>query len=125
MSPLFNHLLIPFVIAIFLAINMGGSGTGPAFSAAYGSNVLRKSLIPGLFGIMVFLGAILAGKGTATTLGKDLLDPKMMSFTLMSIILFSVAISLLVANLAGIPQSQPGYGTCNCCTGNLFPSAEF
>ncbi len=105
MSPLFNHLLIPFVIAIFLAINMGGSGTGPAFSAAYGSNVLRKSLIPGLFGIMVFLGAILAGKGTATTLGKDLLDPKMMSFTLVSIILFSVAISLLVANLAGIPQS--------------------
>ncbi len=105
MSPLFNHLLIPFVIAIFLAINMGGSGTGPAFSAAYGSNVLRKSLIPGIFGIMVFLGAILAGKGTATTLGKDLLDPSMMSFTLVSIILFSVAISLLVANLAGIPQS--------------------
>ena len=105
MSPLFSHLLIPFVIAIFLAINMGGSGTGPAFSAAYGSNVLRKSLIPGLFGIMVFLGAILAGKGTATTLGKDLLDPSIMSFTLVSVILFSVAISLLVANLAGIPQS--------------------
>ena len=104
-SPLFSHLLIPFIIAMFLAITMGGSGTAPAFSAAYGANVIRKSLIPGLFGIMVFLGAIIAGKGTATTVGKGLLNPEMMSFTVVSIILFSVAISLLIANLAGIPQS--------------------
>jgi sulfate permease len=104
-SPLLSHLLIPFIIAMFLAINMGGSGTGPAFSAAYGANIIRKSLIPGLFGIMVFLGAIIAGKSTATTIGKEILDPKMMSFALVSIILFSVSISLLIANLAGIPQS--------------------
>jgi len=104
-SPLFSHLLIPFIIAMFLAITMGGSGTAPAFSAAYGANVIRKSLIPGLFGIMVFLGAIIAGKGTATTMGKGLLAPEMMSFTVVSIILFSVAIALLIANLFGIPQS--------------------
>jgi sulfate permease len=84
---------------------MGGSGTGPAFSAAYGANVLRRSLIPGLFGIMVFLGAILAGKGTAATIGKELLQPEMMTRNVVSIILFSVAISLLIANLFGIPQS--------------------
>jgi sulfate permease len=105
LSPLFSHLLIPFIIAMFLAVTMGGSGTAPAFSAAYGANVIRKSLIPGLFGIMVFLGAILAGKSTATTVGKELLNPEMMSFTVVSIILFSVAVSLLIANLAGIPQS--------------------
>jgi len=105
MSPLFNHLLIPFLVAIFLGITMGGSGTGPAFSAAYGANVIRKSLIPGLFGIMVFLGAILAGKQTASTIGKDLINPEIMSFTVVSIILFAVAISLLIANLFGIPQS--------------------
>ena len=105
MSPLFNHLLIPFLVAIFLGITMGGSGTGPAFSAAYGANVIRKSLIPGLFGIMVFLGAILAGKLTASTIGKDLINPEIMTFTVVSIILFSVAISLLIANLFGIPQS--------------------
>jgi sulfate permease len=104
-SPLFSHLLIPFIVAMFLAITMGGSGTGPAFSAAYGANVVRKSLIPGLFGLMVFLGAIIAGKGTATTMGKGLIAPEMMSFTIVSIILFSVAISLLIANLFGIPQS--------------------
>jgi sulfate permease len=105
LSPLFNYLLVPFIIAMFLAVTMGGSGTGPSFSAAYGANVIRKSLIPGLFGIMVFLGAIIAGKGTATTIGKGLLAPEMMTYTMVSIILFSVAISLLIANLAGIPQS--------------------
>lgn len=105
LSPLFSPLLLPFILAMFLAINMGGSGTGPAFSAAYGANVLRKSLIPGLFGIMVFLGAILAGKGTAQTIGKELLDPQFMTRNVVSIILFSVSISLLVANLFGIPQS--------------------
>lgn len=104
-SPLLSHLLVPFILAMFLAITMGGSGTAPAFSAAYGANVLKKSLIPGLFGIMVFLGAIIAGKGTAITMGKGLLAPEMMSFTVVSVILFSVAISLLIANLAGIPQS--------------------
>ncbi|MDK2978263.1 MAG: sulfate permease [Bacteroidales bacterium] len=104
-SPLFNHLLIPYIIALFLAITMGGSGTAPAFSAAYGANVIRKSIIPGLFGITVFLGAIIAGKGTASTVGKDILEPDMMTFVIVSIILFSVAISLLIANLFGIPQS--------------------
>ena len=104
-SPLFSHLLIPFLVAMFLAVTMGGSGTAPAFSAAYGANIIRKSLIPGLFGIMVFLGAIIAGKGTATTMGKGLLEPEMMSFTVVSIVLFSVAIALLIANLFGIPQS--------------------
>jgi sulfate permease len=104
-SPLLSHLLIPYIIAMLLAMTMGGSGTAPAFSAAYGANVIKKSLIPGLFGIMVFLGAILAGKQTSTTIGKELLDPVLMTFPIVSIILFSVAISLLVANLAGIPQS--------------------
>ncbi|MDQ1771908.1 inorganic phosphate transporter [Labilibaculum sp. A4] len=97
--------LIPFVIAIFLSVNMGGSGTGPAFSAAYGSNVIKKSLIPGLFGLMVFTGAIVGGKETAKTVGKGLLDPQLMSFSVVSAILLAVAVSLLIANLFGIPQS--------------------
>ncbi|MBN2213531.1 MAG: inorganic phosphate transporter [Bacteroidales bacterium] len=105
MSPLLNYLLIPLFVAVFLALNMGGSGTSPSFSAAYGANIIRRSLIPGLFGIMVFAGAILAGKATATTIGKDIIDPLLMNHYLVSIILFSVAISLLLANLLGIPQS--------------------
>ncbi len=97
--------IIPFVIAMFLAVNMGGSGTAPAFSAVYGADILKKSLIPGLFGIAVFLGAIIGGEETAKTIGKGLLAPELFTFTTVSIILLSVSISLLMANVAGIPQS--------------------
>jgi len=105
MSEMFNFLLLPYIIAMILAMTMGGSGTAPSFSAAYGANVIKKSLIPGLFGIMVFLGAVLAGKQTASTLGKGLMNPEMMTFVLVSVILFSVTVSMLIANLFGIPQS--------------------
>lgn len=100
-----SHLIIPFLISMFLALNMGGSGTGPSFSVAYGSNVLKKNAIPGLFGLMVFLGAIIAGKSTANTVGNGLVNPDLLNFAQVSIILFSVSVSLLVANIAGIPQS--------------------
>ncbi|AEK22296.1 inorganic phosphate transporter [Capnocytophaga canimorsus] len=105
MSPIFNQLLIPYILAMALAITMGGSGTAPAFSASYGANVIRRSLIPGVFGVVVFLGAIIAGKETATTMGKGILDPSYMSFTVVCIILFSIAVAMLFANIAGIPQS--------------------
>ncbi len=104
-SPIFSHLLIPYIIAMFLAINMGGSGVGPSFSVAYGANIIKRSLIPGLFGVMVFIGAIVAGKSTSLTIGRDLLPSELMGYSLVSIILLSVSISLLFANLMGIPQS--------------------
>jgi sulfate permease len=104
-SHIFSHLLIPYIIAMFLAINMGGSGTGPSFSVAYGANLIKKSLIPGLFGLMVFIGAIVAGKNTSLTIGKELIPSEMMDYTLVSIILLSVSISLLFANIVGVPQS--------------------
>ncbi|NJB87753.1 sulfate permease [Lewinella marina] len=105
MSELFNSLTIPFLLAMFLAVNMGGSGTAPAFSAAYGANVIRRSLIPGLFGVMVLAGALLAGQEVSLTLGKGLLDQSFFTPFNTSIILFSIGITLLVSNLIGVPQS--------------------
>lgn len=103
---MYHHVLIPLLTAVFLAINMGGTSISPSFSAAYGSNVIRHSAIPGLFGIMVFLGAMVAGKATATTLGKDLIHPDLMNWVLVTIILGSVGITLFIANTLGIPQSN-------------------
>jgi sulfate permease len=103
---MFHHVLIPLLAAVFLAINMGGTSISPSFSAAYGSNVIRRSMIPGLFGIMVFLGAMIAGKGTAATLGKDLIHPDLMNWILVTIILGSVGITLFIANILGVPQSN-------------------
>ena len=92
-------------MAMFMALNMGASGTAPAFSAAYGSNILRLETIPGLFGIFVFLGAILAGSKVVKTLGKGILVQEKMTITVAVIILLSVSLSLLFANLLKIPQS--------------------
>ncbi|MFA0960468.1 anion permease [Roseivirga sp. BDSF3-8] len=105
MSDLFHVITLPFLLAMFLAINMGGSGTAPSFSAAYGANVLRRSAIPGLFGIMVLAGALVAGKEVSLTLGAGLLAQSFFTPLNTSIILGAVSLSLLVANLLGVPQS--------------------
>lgn len=105
MSELFNNLTIPFLLAMFLAINMGASGTAPSFSAAYGANVLKRSVIPGLFGIMVLAGALIAGSEVSLTLGKGLLEQSYFTTFNTSIILLSIGLSILIANLVGVPQS--------------------
>jgi len=105
MSDLLNVLTIPFLLAMFLAINMGASGTAPSFSAAFGANVLKRTLIPGLFGVMVLAGALLAGKEVSLTLGKGLLEQTFFTPFNTSIILLSIGLSLLIANLIGVPQS--------------------
>ena len=106
LSPMLDGLLLPLLVAMFLGINMGGSGTAPSFATAYGSGILRRSLIPGLFGIFCFTGSPPGrGKNTAITLGKGILPAVSLDYTLTTVILFSVALSLLFANLLGIPQS--------------------
>lgn len=105
MSDLLNVITIPFLLAMFLAVNMGGSGTAPAFSAAYGADVVKKSVIPGLFGIMVLAGALIAGEQVSLTLGKGLLEQSFFTPLNTSVILLAVGLSLLVANLLGVPSS--------------------
>lgn len=97
--------IIPLLVAMFLAINMGGSGTAPSFAAAYGSNLIRRDLIPGLFGIFVFAGAIIAGKKVILTVGGDILPTEVVGLTLTVIVLTSVALSLFIANMLRVPQS--------------------
>ncbi len=102
---MFSIYLIPLVVAIFLAINMGASGTAPSFSAVYGADLLKKEMIPGLFGFFVFAGVIIAGEKVVLTIGKGIMPTEMMSITLTVIVVLSIALSLLIANIAGVPQS--------------------
>ena len=97
--------LIPLLVAMFLAINMGGSGTAPSFATAYGANLIRRDLIPGLFGMFVFAGAILAGKKVILTIGGDILPADRVNLTLTVIVLASVALSIFIANMLKVPQS--------------------
>lgn len=105
MSPLFTPLLIPFLAAMFLAINMGGSGTAPSFAVAYGARLIRKDRIPGIFGLFVFLGAIVAGKKVALTIGRDILPADIMTPQLTTMILLAIGLAMLLANLMKVPQS--------------------
>jgi sulfate permease len=102
---LLTFILIPFILAMFLAINMGGSGTAPAFAAAYGANLIKKHQIALLFGLMVLLGAVFSGKEVSITLGQGILSQQHFTMQVTSVILGAVGLSLLVANLLGIPQS--------------------
>ena len=77
-SPMFSVLLVPFLAAMFLAINMGASGTAPSFSAAYGADLIRRERIPGVFGLCVLAGAILAGKKVAMTISHGILPEDVM-----------------------------------------------
>jgi len=90
---------------MFFAINMGGSGTAPSFAASYGAKLLHKRLIPALFGLFVFAGAVIAGSQVSATIGKGLIPESYMSVQVVSIILLSTALSMLFANLLNVPQS--------------------
>jgi phosphate/sulfate permease len=104
-SPMMSVLLLPFLAAMFLAINMGASGTAPAFSAAYGARLISRERIAGLFGIFVFAGAVVAGKKVVLTIGRGILPEDVVGIALSTIILVSVGVSLLTANLLRVPQS--------------------
>jgi sulfate permease len=90
---------------MFLAVNMGASGTAPSFAAAYGANIVKRLAIPGIYGLFVLLGAIIAGKRVGITMGQELIPPEMLTPDILTIILFSVGISMMVANYLAVPQS--------------------
>jgi phosphate/sulfate permease len=54
---------------------------------------------------MVLAGALIAGQEVSNTVGKGLLKQQFFTPYVTCIILFSISLSLLVANLLGVPQS--------------------
>lgn len=98
-------LIIPLLVAVFLAINMGASGTAPSFSVASGAGLIRRDYIPFLFGSFVLLGALLAGEKVIKTIGGSVLPADKMSITVVSIVLLASALSIFIANLLKVPQS--------------------
>ena len=76
-SPMLSILLIPFIVAMFLAINMGGSGTAPCFG----------------------IGSSIFGSRVIQTTGKEIIEFGPMGATLLSIVTASL---LLFASAAGV-----------------------
>lgn len=99
-------LLAGVAIACFVAFNIGGATTGPAFGPAIGANVLSKTVAGGLMAVGFFVGAFTIGRRVVDTLGVELVhDPGVFTLEASIIVLFFIGGALLVGNLSGAPAS--------------------
>lgn len=98
--------LIGVIVACFVAYNIGGATTGPAFGPAVGANVLSKTAAAVLMTVCFFAGAWTIGRRVVDTLGEDLVhDPTVFTMEASIVILFFIGGALLVGNLTGVPAS--------------------
>jgi PiT family inorganic phosphate transporter len=99
-------LLVGVAIACFVAYNIGGSTTGPAFGPAVGAGVLSKTAAGGLMGVAFFGGAYTIGRRVVDTLGTELVrDPSIFTLEASILVLGFIGAALLVGNLSGAPAS--------------------
>jgi PiT family inorganic phosphate transporter len=99
-------LLGGILIACFVAFNIGGATTGPAFGPAVGANVLSKTAAGALMALAFFGGAYTIGRRVVDTLGQELVhDPSVFTLEASILVLFFIGGALLVGNLSGAPAS--------------------
>nr|WP_243838055.1 inorganic phosphate transporter [Halobacterium sp. R2-5] len=99
-------LAVGVLIACFVAYNVGGSTTGPAFGPAVGAGAISKVGAAALMSVCFFAGAWTLGRRVVDTLGEGLLaDPGVFTLPVSITVLFFVGGALLVGNLSGAPAS--------------------
>lgn len=99
-------LVVGVVVAGFVAYNIGGATTGPAFGPAVGAGAIGKLAAATLMSVFFFGGAWTLGRRVIETLGSDLLsDPSAFTLEASILVLFFIGGALLVGNLAGVPAS--------------------
>ncbi|MFP4626182.1 MAG: anion permease [Natronomonas sp.] len=99
-------LVVGVVVAGFVAYNIGGATTGPAFGPAVGAGAIGKLAAATLMSVFFFGGAWTLGRRVVETLGSDLLrDPSAFTLEASILVLFFIGGALLVGNLAGVPAS--------------------
>ena len=99
-------LAIGLLVACFVAYNIGGATTGPAFGPAVGAGVLSKAAAGGLMSVFFFLGAFTIGRNVVDTLGDDLVhDTAVFTLEASILVLFFIGGALLIGNLTGAPSS--------------------
>ena len=93
-------------VACFVAYNIGGATTGPAFAPAVGSAVITKVIAAGLMSIFFFIGAWTIGRRVVDTLGQELVrDPAVFTLPASIVVLFFIGGALFVGNVFGVPAS--------------------
>ena len=99
-------LLGGILIASFVAYNIGGATTGPAFGPAVGSDAISKVTAAGLMAVCFFAGGWTIGRRVIDTLGRELVrDPGLFTLPVNIVVLFFVGGALLISNVSGAPAS--------------------
>ncbi|WP_435319916.1 anion permease [Haloarchaeobius sp. TZWSO28] len=99
-------LVAGVLVAMFVAYNIGGSTTGPAFGPAVGADAVSKPVAAGLMGVFFFIGAWTLGRNVVTKLGTELVvDTGIFTPESSIAVLFFIGIALLVGNVFGVPAS--------------------
>jgi sulfate permease len=100
----FTYLAI--AIALFFAMNIGASGAAASMGVAYGTGAVKsKRIALSLVAVGVFLGAYLGGGEVVKTMGSGIVPKDLLTVELVIIIIISATVTLLGANLMGIPLS--------------------
>lgn len=97
--------IFALVLAVFFAMNMGGSNLSPSFAAPYGAGAIGRKKAAVLFGIFVLLGAFIAGGKVVETISKGIVPRELIDPSVAFIILLAAALSLFVANLLRVSVS--------------------
>jgi sulfate permease len=98
-------VIIAFIVSLFFAMNIGGSGAAATMSVAYGSGAIKKKTTALLLcALGIFLGS-LAGDEVVKTIGSGIIPSSILTVKMVIIILAAAAISLFAANVMGIPLS--------------------
>ncbi|USZ66886.1 anion permease [Halorussus salilacus] len=99
-------LVLGVLVAMFVAYNIGGATTGPAFGPAVGADAVSKTSAAALMGLFFFLGAWTIGRNVVTKLGTELvIDPGVFTLESSIAVLFFIGIALFVGNVFGVPAS--------------------
>ncbi len=98
-------LIVAFIVAAFMGINIGGNNAAAAMGAAYGAKVRTKYQAVVLIGIFSLLGAVLSGGEVIKTLGKGILPEGTILLEGAIIAVGASAIAVFLANILRVPIS--------------------
>lgn len=98
-------LIVAFIVAAFMGINIGGNNAAAAMGAAYGAKVRTKYQAVMLIGIFSLLGAVFSGGEVIKTLGKGILPEGTILLEGAIIAVGASAIAVFLANILRVPIS--------------------
>lgn len=99
------EIIILAVAAVFFSLNIGGAVMAPAFGAALGAKIFKRSTALILFSASVIAGATLMDSAVAKTLSNGLVPATTLDSRTTTIVLAAAAGSLFLANVMRAPQS--------------------